>query len=86
MARPNPSRETTTLAFSLARAGWVEVGVFGVDGRRVKTLLRAAMEPGFYDVQWNGADAAGRPVSAGVYFVRMLSSEGRLTRTLVRLR
>jgi hypothetical protein len=36
---PNPSRGTATLSFSLAQRGLVDVSIYSVDGRLVRTLL-----------------------------------------------
>jgi hypothetical protein len=37
-------------------------------------------------VTWNGLDGGGRPVPAGVYFVRMETTEGVTRGKLVRIR
>ena len=64
---PNPFRGQATLAFSMARPGRVQMMVYGVDGRRVRTLVDDAREAGEYSLQWDGRDASGRPVGAGVF-------------------
>jgi hypothetical protein len=66
----NPSRGATNLTLGLDRAGSVRVLVFGVDGRRVAELLDAWMPVGTHAVHWDGRDAAGGKVAAGVYMVR----------------
>ena len=43
-------------------------------------------EAGVYRFVWDGRDEAGREAPASVYYVRLMSAEGRLGRTLVRLR
>jgi hypothetical protein len=84
-AAPNPFQGTTTLAFSLARAGWVELAIFSVDGRRVRTLSREAMEAGTYRPVWTGTNDRGQTVSPGMYYARLITPDGRFTRTLVRV-
>ena len=83
---PNPSRGAPTVSFALARAGNVDLGVFGVDGRRVSTLVHETREPGVFRIAWNGLDAGGNPVRPGLYFVRLQTPEGRFTRTMVIVR
>ena len=85
-ARPNPFRQATTLAFTLARAGTVGLAVYGVDGRRVATLLSGARAAGAYRLDWDGRDGDGRPVRPGMYYARLTTPEGRFTRTLVLMR
>ncbi len=84
-AAPNPFRGATTLAFSLARPGPVELAIFAVDGRRVRTLSRATMEAGTYRPVWTGTDDRGRTVRPGLYYARLITPDGRFTRTLVRV-
>jgi hypothetical protein len=77
-AMPNPFRGTTTLSYALAKGGAVELAVYGVDGRKVATLASGVQEAGSYRLSWDGAGA--RP---GLYYARLTTPEGRLTRTLV---
>uniref|UniRef100_A0A832I305 Choice-of-anchor D domain-containing protein n=1 Tax=Eiseniibacteriota bacterium TaxID=2212470 RepID=A0A832I305_UNCEI len=72
---PNPLRGSATVRFDLARPAAARVEVFDLAGRRVARLADRAFEPGSYRLEWNGADDAGRPVGAGLYFVR-LSGDG----------
>jgi len=68
---PNPIAGRATVRFDVARAGDVALEVFDLSGRRASTLLRGALEPGRYSVQWNGLGEDGVPVRAGLYFVRL---------------
>jgi hypothetical protein len=85
-ATPNPFRQTVTLAFSLAQAGPVELGVYSVDGRRVRTLVREFHEPGEYRVTWDGRDEHGHPMSAGIYYAHLKAAQRGFARTLTYLR
>jgi hypothetical protein len=80
---PNPFSRATTLSFALARGGAVELGVYGVDGRRVATLVTEHREAGQYQVNWDGRDSGGQSVRPGLYYARLVTPEGRFTRTLV---
>jgi len=70
-ATPNPVRidGVTSFAYTLAREGAVELAVFDLRGRRVAGIERGARGAGAHRAQWNGRDAAGSPVAAGLYFV-----------------
>jgi len=85
-ATPNPFRQTVTLAFSLAQAGPVELAVYSVDGRRVRTLVREFHEPGEYRVTWDGRDEHGHPMSAGIYYAHLKAAQRGFARTLTYLR
>lgn len=75
-AFPNPFGTSTRLAFGLERAQAVEVAVFDVLGRRVRTLLRQSLAAGRHTAAWDGRDEAGTPVPAGLYVAR-LAADGR---------
>ena len=55
-------------------------------GRHVRTLVDGIRESGEHEVVWDGTEASGRTVSAGIYFARLEAPEGRAVRKIVRLR
>jgi hypothetical protein len=85
-AFPNPFRGSTTIAFSLMEAGPVRVTVFGVDGRKVRTLTNGLWEAGFHRLAWDGRGDDGRTMSAGIYFVQLTTNQGRFTKRITGLR
>jgi gingipain R len=68
---PNPFNPATTIAFETATAGRVRVSIVDARGRLVCTLAQDERPAGHHEVRWNGRDASGRAVSAGVYFARL---------------
>lgn len=68
---PNPFNPVTHLAFKLPHSGFVELTIYDVLGREVKTLVNQQLPPGHHTVQWDGTDATGRLVGGGVYVVRL---------------
>jgi hypothetical protein len=80
---PNPFGGGTTINFELASDGPVELTVHDVSGRLVRRLETGPRPAGRHVVRWDGTDAHGRTVPAGVYFVRLSAggavSIGRLT-------
>ncbi|NOT32839.1 MAG: hypothetical protein HOP12_01580 [Candidatus Eisenbacteria bacterium] len=73
---PNPASAEVLLRFALQREAWLELTIFDVAGRRVRTLESALRPPGEHQARWDLSNDAGRPVKAGVYFAR-LEAEGR---------
>jgi hypothetical protein len=83
-ARPNPFGAHTTFALTLPAAGPVDVGVFDVAGRRVATLLReSSAVAGVYTLGWNGTDDTRGRAVGGVYFVRVVTGAGEVSRKLL---
>lgn len=66
---PNPFNPTTSINFSIADAGQVDIDVFNVAGQKVDTLISQNLNAGNHTVTW---DASG--FSAGVYFYTVRSS------------
>jgi hypothetical protein len=72
---PNPFRTMTGVSYALPRAVQVDINVYDITGRKVKTLVSGTMEPGCYTANWTGKDDKGRAAAAGVYFIRMDTGE-----------
>ncbi len=70
-ARPNPFSPTTSLPFVLDRAGLVEIRIYDVAGRRVRSLVNEDLDAGRHEVSWNGRDAGGNLVGLGTYFYEL---------------
>jgi hypothetical protein len=81
--QPNPVRGAASLSFTLAAASAVELSVYSVDGRQVRSLVHGARAAGVHHVEWDGRDEARHPVSSGVYYVHLSAGSRRFTRTLV---
>lgn len=69
--RPNPFNPTTSIAYSLQGAGSVNVTVYDVSGRKVRTLVDSRQEAGPHSVTWDGCNDRGEVVGSGVYLYRM---------------
>jgi uncharacterized membrane protein len=82
--RPNPSSSSTRLDFTLASAGRVDLAIFDAAGRRVATLLDEDVSPGPRSVTWDGREASGRMAAAGLYFARLTTPHGSVTRRIAR--
>ena len=70
---PNPFNPYTIIPYQLPTAGHVRLEVFNVLGQRLATLVNAEQSAGVYTARWDGTDAAGRAVGAGVYIYRLIS-------------
>src|SRR5262249_44574453 len=69
--RPNPFNPSTTIRYDLPSPSRVRIAIYGVDGRRVRTLIDRVMPAGRHAVTWDGTDESGREVGTSVYFYRM---------------
>ncbi|MEZ4652808.1 MAG: FG-GAP-like repeat-containing protein [Candidatus Eisenbacteria bacterium] len=69
--RPNPSPHGAAIRFRMPTAGAMRLDVHDVAGRRVASLGERTLEAGAHTVDWDGRDGDGRPLSSGVYFLRL---------------
>ena len=83
---PNPASAAMTVRFTLATPGRVRLRIHDVAGRLMRELADGEFPAGARSLSWDGADAGGHPVSAGLYVVRMDSAHGALVRKIVRTR
>jgi hypothetical protein len=69
----NPSATGARARVLLPASGAFEADVLSIDGRRVRGLARGARPAGEHEILWDGADARGRRVPAGLYWIRVRS-------------
>jgi hypothetical protein len=69
---PNPFSHLTRIRFGLPAAQGIQLSIFDVQGRRVRTLIDSdRIESGFHTLLWDGKDESGTLVPSGVYWVRL---------------
>jgi len=80
---PNPFNPSTTIKFALPVSGHVDLVVYDVAGRLVRTLVNGDMEATDHSVIWNGRDNDNRQVASGVYYYRLTADEFNDTRKMM---
>ena len=83
---PNPFNPTTTLRYDLPENSYVNVTVYNMLGREIRTLVNTTQDAGFKSVIWDATNDYGKPVSAGVYLYQIRSGEFVQTRKMVLLK
>jgi hypothetical protein len=71
---PNPFNPSTTIAYSLPEKSSVEIKIFDVQGREIKSFIIGAQSAGYQRVVWNGTNSQGSSLSSGVYIYRVRAS------------
>ena len=79
---PNPITVSASIGFSIPGAGSVELAVYDVSGRIVETILDGSLESGNHFIQWT----PGSQIASGVYFIRLTTESGTLTRQAMVIR
>ncbi|MCB0293461.1 MAG: T9SS type A sorting domain-containing protein, partial [Calditrichaeota bacterium] len=60
--------------------------IYNLLGEKIATLVDARQNAGNHQVQWNGRDQSGQPVSSGVYLYRLEAGGGASSRKMILLR
>ncbi len=80
---PNPFNPTTTIEFSVPADSRITLKVYDITGREVTTLVDANYTTGYYQVTWDGTDAAHNQVAAGLYIYALQGENVSMTRKMV---
>jgi hypothetical protein len=72
---PNPFNPKTTISFALGNNEHVNLSVYDITGRLVRTLVNSTMDAGDHEVVWNGKDTDGHKVASGIYFYKMTAGD-----------
>ncbi len=83
---PNPFNPTTLIRFRVSNKSNVNLSIFDVSGKMVRTLIDEYMSRGEHGIRWNGRDDRGRILASGVYFCRLSIGSHTSTRRLVLIR
>ena len=83
---PNPFNPITTLRYDLPEQSMVNIIIYDLLGRQVKSLVNQTQDAGFKSVIWNATNDYGKPVSAGVYLYQIQAGEFVQTKKMVLLK
>jgi hypothetical protein len=68
---PNPFNPSTTITYSLNKAGNISIDVYDISGRLITNLFSGYKSAGESQIIWNGLDAKGSRVASGAYFYQI---------------
>jgi flagellar hook assembly protein FlgD len=72
---PNPFNCSTTIIYAVANLGpilaQINIDIYDIQGREVRTLLDDRKEVGRRSTIWNGKDDLGFEMTSGIYFAKI---------------
>ena len=83
---PNPFNPVTSLRYDLPEDGLVNITIYDMMGRIVKTLVNSSQTAGYKSISWNAANDRNESVSAGLYLYTIQAGEFRQTKKMVLLK
>jgi photosystem II stability/assembly factor-like uncharacterized protein len=72
---PNPFNPQTTLVYSLNVHDFIEINIYNILGKKVRTLVEADHVPGLHSLIWDGKDESGFSAASGIYLVNYQGTE-----------
>ena len=83
---PNPFNPVTTISYQIPDDGFVNVSIYDMRGRVVKTLVNSQQSHGNKFFSWNATDNRNRLVPAGVYLYKIEFGDFVSTRKMILLK
>ena len=83
---PNPFNPTTQIRYGLKENTYVNIDIYNLMGKRVKSLVNVDQDAGYRSVYWDATNDLGQPVSAGMYIYTIQAGEFRQTKKMVLLK
>ena len=83
---PNPFNPVTKIKYSLPESGNVNLVIYDLMGREVHRLVNTRQEAGYHSVKWDGQNAVGQNVGAGMYFYVLQSRDYQQVRKMILLK
>jgi hypothetical protein len=83
---PNPFNPVTTLLYDLPEQTHVNITVYDMLGRKIRTILNQQQDPGYKSVIWDATNDYGKPVSAGIYLYQIQAGDFMQTKKMVLLK
>jgi len=72
---PNPFNPETRIRFEVGKQENVQLIIYDMLGRKVRTLVNDNYDPGMYVINWDGMNDNHQPVSSGPYLYRIKAGE-----------
>lgn len=75
---PNPFNPSTIIKYSVPRLSFVQIKIYDLVGREIKTLISEEKHVGNYEIKYNAND-----ITSGIYFCKMIANGFNQTKKIV---
>jgi len=72
--QPNPFNPSTEIRFAVPTAGQVDLAIYDLTGRRIRTLVATTLAAGEHKTRWDGNDERGAALASGLYLYRVTAA------------
>jgi hypothetical protein len=78
---PNPFNPSTSIRFDVHRKSFIRILVYDVTGRLIQTLVDEELNPGSFDIKFDGSN-----LNSGIYFYQMITNDFNTSNKMVLLK
>ena len=78
---PNPFNASTVIEFTLENESNVELGIYDITGRLIASPFKGRLMAGEHNITWNAGEN-----SSGIYFYKLITSDGSVTKRMTLLK
>tara|TARA_B100000579_G_scaffold363492_2_gene322055 strand:- start:369 stop:2147 length:1779 start_codon:yes stop_codon:yes gene_type:complete len=83
---PNPFNPITLLGYDLPDNGFVNITIYDLNGRVIRTLVNSYKTAGYHLIEWNATNGKNEPVSQGIYVYTIQTGGIRQSKKMVLLK
>ena len=83
---PNPFNPITSIRYDLPQDGLVNITIYDMMGRIVKTLVNSSQTAGYKSIVWDTVDDRGHLASAGLYIYSITAGNYRANKKMILLK
>ena len=80
---PNPFNSNTKITFGIPETANVNLKVFDIYGREIKTLVNETLREGVYNFDWDARGSNGSKLVSGAYFYRLVYGNSVVTKKML---
>jgi hypothetical protein len=80
---PNPFNPSTKIEFSVPISSEIEITIYDLFGRKIKTLEKNFYQQGQYQTIWDGTNEANTKVASGTYIYILYTNSSKLSKKMI---
>jgi hypothetical protein len=72
---PNPFNATTKISYEILKTAPVEIKIYDLLGKEVKTWVQSEQAPGHYEIVWAGPDNYNKSLPSGIFLLELRAGD-----------
>jgi hypothetical protein len=81
---PNPFSNQISIETILSEKQKLQITIFDITGKQIKTIINKIESPGNYRFKWNGTDKNEKEVKDGLYFIKLKVSDQTIIKKVIK--